>query len=559
MLNQMDINENESLVDIARKNHKGNTTVVLDGQHLTIPQLTSLQKDQASVKISQDSTVISRMKDSYGAMMKDIREGRPVYGSNSAFGGQAGRVLNSGTEEEKIEQARSISNGLVFLDVSVGPEMSSDLVKAAMIIRINMLLQGVSAVRLETLDIIMSMINKHIIPVVHQYGGIGASGDLAHNQRVVSAARGLPGTFIRTKDNKKIEAKEALEKHNIPLLQLDPKEGLALVNGDNFSSAMAATVYVTLLDYYLLSVVIGALVIEALKGSNRSFHPILSTIRPHSGQKEVAILYRNLLNGSKLAYQELTGHVLRDQGTKVQDGYSLRCIPQFEGVMVESIRHSFDVITTNINSVSDNPVWVPEDQVTEGEKPWQWVSGGNFLAMHMAEALDQARKITTQLIKRNDRHLARLIDQHENNGLPPNLSDPDSITHCTFKGVQIQSGMFDVYSILLANPVTTLFGTHEERNQDITSHALTSGIMAQQNLDLLRYSLSMNMIAVVQAIDLRGGKDLLAPKTKFLYEWIRKYSPYVKEERPLSGDIETIAEAIRIGEYRSVLFDSIFA
>lgn len=548
----------KSLIEIARLNRSYSKNVELDGLHLTISQVVSLQQQETTISFTNNPDIRKKINQSYTAMIKDITSGIPVYGTNTAFGGQADRILNKGTEEERIALAQEISKRLVFLDVSVGPEFSIDIIKSAMAIRLNMLLQGVSAVRLESLETIKQMINTDLIPIVHQYGGIGASGDLAHNQRIVSAARGLSGTYIRNKHHEKLDAKSALEHNHIPLLLLDPKEGLGLVNGDNFSSAVAIHIYTLLIEYYLLSTVVGSMVIEALRGSNRSFHPVLSDIRPHPGQQEVSFIYRSLLEGSKLAYQELSGHAVRDSGTKVQDGYSLRCIPQFEAVHVEAIKHALDTITININSVSDNPVWVSEDHVTSNEDPWQWVSGGNFLAMHMAEAMDQARKITTQLIKRNDRHLARLIDQYENNGLPPNLSDKEAITQCSLKGIQIQSGMFDVYSILLANPVTTLFGTHEERNQDVTSHALTSGILAEKNLELLRYSLAMNMIAVAQAIDLRGGKALLAPRTRYLYDWIRKYSSYVQEERPLHGDIETLSQAITSGEYRSVLMDSIF-
>jgi histidine ammonia-lyase len=350
-----------------------------------------------------------------------------------------------------------------------------------------------------------------------------------------------------------------LAAHGIDPLQLDPKEGLALVNGDNFSTAMASHIFATVSEYYLIAAVVGAMTIEVLEGSNRSFHPLLSRIRPHAGQQEVADVYRFLLNGSKLAHQELTGHKLRPAGVKVQDGYSLRCLPQFEGVMLETLSRAESVLTINANSTSDNPVWVPEADVTAGETPWQWVSGGNFLAMHVAEVMDQLRKVITQLIKRNDRHLARLIDVHENNGLPANLSDSKSVTQCSFKGVQIESGMFDVYSMILAQPVTTLFGVHEERNQDITSHALTSGILALTNLDLLSYSLAINLLAVTQAVDLRGGKAGLSPRTQPVYDWVRSLTDYVDLERPLAADIQSLATAITSGDCIRLLLNQVYS
>lgn len=551
--------QTNSCVARVRKLRSDINSCTLDGEHLSIPQIIASGRDQIAVEFTNDSTVLELIEHSYQAMMADIKSGRPVYGSNSAFGGQADRVLNQGNEAKRLETARSISEGLVFLDITVGPELPRQIVRSAMVIRLNMLLKGVSGIRLSTLEKIQSLLNHDLIPVVHQYGGIGASGDLAHNQRIVSAARGLPGAILTNRQGIRKSAKECLEEYNLEPLQLDPKEGLALVNGDNFSTAVATHVYATVSEYYLIAAVVGAMTIEALQGSDRSFHPLLSRVRPHQGQKEVADIYRYLLKGSQLAHQELTGHKTREPGVKVQDGYSLRCIPQFEGVMLEMLTHANEVITINSNSTSDNPVWVPEADATEGETPWQWVSGGNFLAMHMAEILDQLRKVTTQLIKRNDRHLARLIDQHENNGLPANLADPSSVTHCAFKGVQIQSGMFDVYSMILAQPVTTLFGTHEERNQDVTSHALTSGIMALTNVDLLAYSLAMNLLAVVQAIDLRGGKSKLSPKTQPVYDWVRSLSPYVDSDRPLASEIEVVAQAIRSGNCISQLLNTVYS
>lgn len=158
--------------------------------------------------------------------------------------------------------------------------------------------------------------------------------------------------------------------------------------------------------------------------------------------------------------------------------------------------------------------------------------------------MDSLRKIMTQIVKINDRHLARLIDVSESNGLPPNLSDKAAITQCTFKGVQVQAGMYEVYSSLLSIPVSTFFGTHEEGNQDITSHALTSGILGLENLRLARYSISQNLLAAVQAVDLRGGPKYLSPRTRPVYYFIRKITDYIVAERPLGDDIERIYKTI---------------
>lgn len=556
----MSIDYNDrTLVEIDRIAGKHKEKIVLDGKNLSFGDIILATRHASKIRLTRDRKALGRIEKSYEAMLQNVKDGVPVYGTNSSFGGQAARVHTRGDIARRVESAKAISESLVFLDVGVGPRVPREIVRGAMTIRVNMLMQGVSGVRATALRRFLLLLNRNITPVVNSYGGIGASGDLTHNQRVVSVLRGLPGAKVINEKGRIEEARSALLRNNIPLLKLEPKEGLGLVNGDNFSTAYAAVVAKKLIEYFLVSEVVGAMVIEVLKGSDRAFHPLLAQVRPHKGQKESADNYRYLLKGSKLAHQELKGHAVRANGIKVQDGYSIRCLPQFEGPMIETIKRALNTITINANSVSDNPIWVPEEYATEGEAPWQWVSGGNFLAMHMVEVMDSMRKIITQLVKRNDRHLARMIDETENNGLPPNLSSEESIDQCTFKGVQIQSGMLDVYSTLLANPVSTLFGVHEERNQDITSHAITSGILALKNLELLKYSLAMNLVAVAQGVDLRGGGKLLSPRTRPMYDFVRSRSKFIRKNRPLVGDIENISKALESGEIMKVVRGEVFA
>ena len=254
----------------------------------------------------------------------------------------------------------------------------------------------------------------------------------------------------------------------------------------------------------------------------------------------------------------MRGHQIRPKGQKVQDAYSLRCIPQFEGVNVEVIKNAIKTIEINANSVSDNPLWVTPEFTTEDEEPWNWVSGGNFFGLHVGETIDSLRKVVTRLVKRNDRHLHRLVSPQENNGLPANLSDEKAISSCTFKGFQLQSGMLEVYSSLLSFPVTTMFGIHEENNQDITPHSLTSAIMAFEDLRLLKYSLAMNLIVVCQAIDIRGGEKLLSPKTRPLYEYVRNIVNYVEVEQPMGAEIEDVAEEIESGKIMDMIREKVF-
>lgn len=546
------------LIEIERELSSSRKAVVLNGISLTIGDIAAVARQSAAVHFTTDQKILKRIQECYQRMMKNVEEGIPIYGCNTGYGARASRIVTNGSVLRRRQLAQAVSEGIAHVDVSVGPLFEKEVVRAAMLIRINMLMKGASAVKIQDLDIYRQMLNHKITPLVNQYGGIGASGDLAHNCRVLSAARQLAHVKAYDARGKVREAREALREAKIPALRLDPKAGLGLVNGDNFSTGLAALLGLDTLQALLINVVVSALMIEVLKGTNRSFHPLLSALRPHPGQQEVAALFGYLLNSSKLAYQEMVGHKRRPEGIKVQDGYSLRGIAQYQGVNFEKIKQLLRMITINANSVSDNPLWVAPEFATKGEKPWQWVSGGNFLAMHMVEAMDSLRKIMTQIVKLNDRHLARLVNPNENNGLPANLSHKNALTQCAFKGVQIQSGMFEIYSSLLSIPVSTFFGVHEEDNQDITSHALTSGLFGLENLRLVRYSLAQNLLAAAQAVDFRGGPEKLSPRTRPLYQFVRKQVKFVEKERPLNNEIELLYQTIANGELIAFLRDHVF-
>jgi histidine ammonia-lyase/tyrosine ammonia-lyase len=533
--------------------------VVLNGTRLTVPEILAVARRDAPAHFTEDRAVLDRIATCHARMMQNVSDGVPVYGCNTGYGAQAAKVVTGGSHPTKFWLAQTVSQAISANDVGVGPPFSRDVIRAGILVRVNMLMGGVSAVKLADLDLYRRLLNSGITPVVSQYGGLGASGDLAHNSRVLSVLRQLHGTQVWDRDGRVREAREALAEAGLPPLQLDPKAGLGLCNGDNFSTALAVLLARDTLEALLIAAVLGAMTVEALRGSNRPFHPQLDAVRPHDGQREVARLYRYLLDGSRLAHQEMTGPRPREPGVSVQDGYSLRGIAQYHGVNFEKLKAILATLLVNANSVSDNPLWVTPEHATPGEEPWQWVSGANFLAMHVAEAVDGLRKIMTQIVKLNDRHLARLVSPHQNNGLPANLSDLGSVTQCAFKGVQIQAGMLEVYSSLLSIPVTTFFGVHEEGNQDITAHSLTSGILALENLRLVRYSLAQGLLAVTQAIELRGGPSELSPHTRPVYRFVRGRAEYVTNERPLHREIETLFGELETGELARLVRDEVLA
>lgn len=516
--------------------------VTLTGEPtLSILDIIGTSRKNYQVSINPHKTVVERNREVLNHMKKQIETGVPMYGVTSAYGGRAGVVLE---KNHIYNDAKRMSEAIVHVDVSTGPLISTDIVRAAMLVRINMLLPGYSAVRHENLEALVALLNHHLTPQVGFYGTLGASGDLAHNGRVLSTLLHNPHSKITAADGATQNASEALTRAGIKKIELDPKEGLGLVNGDNFSTAAAALQTYDASRLMVINLYVTALSIQALKGSNRNFHPLLSHVRPHPGQHFVAESLVTLLDKSKLAYQELASPTNRDKDVLIQDGYSIRCLPQFYGPDWEALASIWNTIEINANSVSDNPLWTTAETATTNENPYQWVSGGNFLAMHMVESLDRLRKILIHMVKQSDRHVSRLINIHLNNGLPANLSPKGTISQCVFKGVQTQMGMLDVFASTLASPLSTAFGVHEELNQDLTSHAMTSAYLNQEVFRIAKIAIASNLIASCQAIDLRGGAELLSPRTQPLFQFVRKIVPFIEHEQPLGHYIEIMADAL---------------
>ena len=585
-------------------NKTNKATVALTGiPRLGIQEILHVAHNRPGVILDLDNDSREAIEACYQCMIKQVKDGVPIYGTNSSFGEQASRLRINHEEKKRIKSAKEISESLLFTDVSVGPDLPDELVRAAMLIRANMLLQGVSAVKLQDIEVFITLLDKNITPVVGAYGSLGASGDLAQNCRILSAAMHKQHVKVKAplQDDPEIKirnARETLQDHNIKPLELDPKAGLGMVNGDNFSTAAAILLFKDVSEIMLLNILISALMVQVLRGTSRSFHPLLACVRRHPGQRMAADLFRDLLDGGELAYNKMNEQIANLDGmsesssesdpdklnldVSIQDAYSLRCLSQFLAPDLEILGHIKETLEINANGVSDNPLWVKDlshlvdQESTDSEIDHYnfdkkdlntWVSGCNFLGMHMAESIDQMRKIITRLVKLNDRHLARLVNTNKNSGLPSNLSHwKGSVSGCTFKGLQIQMGMMEVYTAALATPITTTFGIHEENNQDVTAHGLTSWLLARENLCLARYAAATNLIAAVQAVDLRWTdkdstfksktpRDLLSPGTRHCYDFVRDALekegikvgsvekdklPLISEDQPMSHFLEAV-------------------
>ncbi|MFH1158580.1 MAG: histidine ammonia-lyase [Pseudomonadota bacterium] len=332
-------------------------------------------------------------------MIADIvREGRAVYSINTGFGALA-RIRITDDKLGKLQRNIVLSHA-----AGVGKFLEDDVVRMILLLKINALAQGYSGIRREIIDFLIYLYNNEIYPCVPEKGSVGASGDLAPLAHLCLPMLGAGQVRVKGVIH---DSKKVLKKHGIKPFNLEPKEGLALLNGTQLSTALALRGLFCIEDCFAAAVVAGALSVDAAKGSTTPFEPDIQKIRRQRGQMDVAKVYILLLKGSAIRKSHQN-----DQDTKVQDPYSLRCQPQVMGACLDHIRFAAGIFLNEANAVTDNPLIFTET----GEIK----SGGNFHAEPVAMAADTLALAVAEIGAMSERRIAMLID-HKISALPPFL------------------------------------------------------------------------------------------------------------------------------------------
>jgi histidine ammonia-lyase len=370
--------------------------IEIDGDNLKIEDVVSVARFGERVKISENA--IPRVLKSREVIEKIIKEGRVVYGINTGLGELVKvRIPKNEAKELQINLVRSHSSG-------VGKYMDDEIVRAAMLIRANSLLKGFSGVRIDVINTLIEMLNKNIIPLVPKFGSVGASGDLAPLAHIALV---MIGEGYAKFNGEVMSGKEALENAGIKPLRLQEREGLALLNG---TAVMAAYASLTIYDSYEImknALLSAAMSFEALKGTDKALDERIMKARAHPGQIKIAEIMRDLLKDSKT--------VKKAREEKVQDAYTLRCLPQVYGAVLDTINYARDVVKREINSATDNPLVFDEP-----------ISGGNFHGEPIALVMDFLAIALTDLGNMVERRIARLVDS-KLSGLPSFLIENSGI------------------------------------------------------------------------------------------------------------------------------------
>ena len=524
--------------------------VVLRGRGLTIDEVVRAARFGARVVLSDEDKLLQRVEASREYILRAARDAKPVYGVTTGFGGMADKIISP-------EDAADLQENLIrFQKTDSGDLLAKSDVRAAMVIRANTHLMGFSGLRLELVQRMATFLNANVTPLVREFGSIGASGDLAPLACITGALIGLDRCFMVDFDGQKIDAPSALVRLGLPGLKLQPKEGLAMVNGTAVMSGIAANCIYD--AHQLLALALGAhaLFIQGLKGSNQSFHPFIHSHKAHPGQVWTASQMLNLLAGSKLMRDELEGRHQRPDGDLIQDRYSMRCLPQYLGPIVDGLNQITRQIEIEINSATDNPLIDPDNQ--------RDFHGGNFLGQYIGVGMDHLRYYLGLLAKHLDVQIAQLVAPEFSNGLPPSLiGNPNRTLNMGLKGLQINANSIMPLITFFGNSLVDRYPTHAEQfNQNINSQGLVSANLARHSIEALHQYMAVALIFGVQAVDLRthlkaghyDARKFISPACAPLYEAVRRVTdrppsserPYIFDdhEQCLSDHIRLIAADI---------------
>lgn len=534
-----------------QKQPSSNEIVVIGDAPLTLTDVINVARHGKQVSLTIQEDILQRVEASCNYIADAVKSGKPIYGVTSGFGGMAHIAIAP-------EQAAELQNNLIWYHkAGTGKKLPLADVRAAMLLRVNSHIYGASGIRLEILKRIVTFLNAGVTPHVYEFGSIGASGDLVPLSYITGALLGLDSRYTVDFDGETVDAPTALARLGLEAMELLPKEGLAMMNGTSVMTAIAANCIYDTKVLLSLSMGVHALAIQGLYGTNQSFHPFIHEHKPHFGQIWAADEMLSLLEGSELIRNELDGSHDYRGSQPIQDRYSLRCLAQYLGPIVDGIEQISGQVEVEMNSVTDNPLIDVENQAS--------YHGGNFLGQYIGTGMDSLRYYLGLLAKHLDTQIALLVAPEFNNGLSPSLTgNTGNPVNMGLKGLQIVGNSIMPLLTFYGNSIADRFPTHAEQfNQNINSQGFASANLARDSLDIFRQYLAISLMFGIQAVDLRtyliaqhyDASVCLSPQTRKLYLAVREVigeppsidKPYIwnDREQPLDEHIAKIVADIK--------------
>jgi histidine ammonia-lyase len=485
-------------------------TVTIDGASLGLEEMAAVA---GGARVAVSAAAMSEVKRARTLIDRLAESPKPTYGVNTGFGTLAEVPIARG-------DLRQLQRNLILShSAGVGTPLSPPETRALMLLRANVLAKGYSGIRPETLELLVAALNAGVLPVVPERGSVGASGDLAPLAHLALMLIGEGEAFF---NGERLPSRQALAQAGLSPCVLEAKEGLALVNGTQAICAVGGLSLLRAERLAALADLCGAATVEGLLGSQKPFGAHLHAIRPHPGQVAVAANLMSLLAGSALNESH------RDCG-KVQDAYSLRCMPQVHGAARDALRFARSVLAIELNSATDNPlVFADREEV---------VSGGNFHGQPVSQALDFAAIALVQLGAISERRTEQLVNPNLS-GLPPFLA-PKSGLNSGFMIAQVTAAALVAESRILSHPACVDSIPTSAGREDHVSMGMGAALKARQVTGLIQTVLAVELLVACQAIDLRSPVAP-APAVGRVHRLVRSLVPPMWEDRELYRDIEAV-------------------
>ncbi|MCA1556958.1 MAG: histidine ammonia-lyase [Acidobacteria bacterium] len=494
----------------------------LDGQRLSLEEVETVAHKRASVRLTVNAR--SRADEARRAVERIIAERRIVYGVNTGFGKLSDvHIPDAELRELQLNLVRSHACG-------VGRPLAESETRAMMLLRANVIALGLSGARVEVMELLLLMLERGVHPIIPEKGSVGASGDLAP---LAHLALVLIGEGEAVYEGERMAGGDALRHAGLRPVELEAKEGLALLNGTQAMAAVGGLALHRAERLARAADVAGAMTLEALRGTPIAFDERIHLARPHTGQLVVAAHLRELLTDSEIR----ASHMENDP--RVQDAYSLRCMPQVHGAVRVALGHAREIVEIETGSATDNPLIFTET----GDV----LSGGNFHGAPLALSFDYAAIAMTDLMSITERRIDHVVNPDANEGLPPFLTTRAG-TSSGFMMAQVTAAALLAESRVLAHPASVDNVPTDGGKEDHVSMGMTAAVKLRSIVENAEYMIAIELLAGAEGLEhrqpLKPGRGVLRA-----YEAVREIAPSVTHDRALGPDFERIAEAVRNGEF----------
>ena len=500
--------------------------LVLDGNNLTIPLVYQAATSSASISFSPAAK--KRMAASRALVEDWVRKKEVVYGVTTGFG-EFSNVTISSQDIERLQENLILSHA-----AGAGEPLPLEVVRAMMVLRMNALAKGYSGIRLETMEFLRKVYNTGIVPVIPSRGSVGSSGDLVQLAHLVLTMMGK-GKVVYGGET--MDSGLALKKLGLKPLTLGAKEGIALINGTQMMTAYAALAVFAAVNLCKHADIAAGMSVEALKGTDTAFDPRIHQLRPFKGQKESAANLRKLMAGSQIRESHRRGD------PRVQDAYSLRCVPQVHGASRDAVRYVWDAVSVEVNSATDNPLIFPKER--------EHLEGGNFHGQPIALALDFLAIALAELANISERRTERMVNGMLS-GLPRFLTKNGGLNSGLMVAQYTAAGLVSENKVL-AHPASVDSIPTSANQEDHNSMGSIGALKVWQVLHNVQTVVAIEMFVAAQGIEF----SRIHPTSKRImkagggveaaYRTVRKHIARLENDRPLYGDIERSLHLLRDG------------